>query len=120
MPETRAMSAAGRVVCGKTMSADCFYEGQGRTDGAICEYEEPDKVAFLQRAHEAGVRNIEMEALQFGAFTHHLGIKAATCCVTLLDRLQGDQVTASPAQLAEWDEASGRVVLAYMKHTLRV
>jgi hypothetical protein len=30
-----------------------------------------------QRAHEAGVRNMEMESPLFGAFTHRLGIRAA-------------------------------------------
>ena len=74
------------------MAADCFYEGQGRLDGAICDYNEEDKLAFLQQAHEAGVRNIEMESLQFGAFAHRLGIRATACCVTLLNRLEGDQV----------------------------
>jgi uridine phosphorylase len=117
-PETAAMVAGGRVVRGKTMSADCFYEGQGRLDGALCEYGEADKMTFLRRAHDKGVRNIEMEALQFGAFTHRLGIRAAACCVTLLDRLEGDQVRATPEQLAQWDAASGDVVLSYIKHEL--
>eukprot|EP00729_Bicosta_minor_P011435 gene11435-29495_t len=39
------------VVPGKTMSADCFYEGQGRLDGAICDYTEDDKLAFLEKLH---------------------------------------------------------------------
>lgn len=51
------------------MCCDDFYEGQGRLDGAICEYTLEDKMKFLQDAHAAGVRNIEMESLQFGAFT---------------------------------------------------
>ncbi|KOB71182.1 Uridine phosphorylase 1 [Operophtera brumata] len=32
-----------------------------------------------------------MESLAFAALTHHAGIKAAVICVTLLDRLKGDQ-----------------------------
>jgi hypothetical protein len=35
--------------------------GQGRLDGAICEYEEGDKMNFLHEAWAQGVRNIEME-----------------------------------------------------------
>ena len=42
---------------------------------------------------EAGVKNMEMEALVFGALTHMAGIRSAVVCVTLLDRLKGDQVT---------------------------
>jgi hypothetical protein len=30
------------------MGTDCFYEGQARLDGALCEYSEADKFAFLQ------------------------------------------------------------------------
>ena len=36
---------------------------------------------------------MEMEALVFGALTHMAGIRSAVVCVTLLDRLKGDQVT---------------------------
>ena len=84
----------------------------------MCEYSDADKMAFLREAHGAGVRNVEMEALQFGAFTHHLGIPAAACCVTLLDRLCGDQVRATPEELAAWELASGSAVLAYMRQQL--
>jgi len=37
---------------GKTMCCDDFYEGQGRLDGAICEYNESDKMNFLKEARE--------------------------------------------------------------------
>ncbi len=36
---------------GQTMCTDDFYEGQGRVDGAICEYTLDDKMKFLQTAH---------------------------------------------------------------------
>ena len=39
-----------------------------------------------------GVTNMEMEALVFASLTHKAGIRSAVVCVTLLDRLQGDQV----------------------------
>ena len=42
--------------------------------------------------HAQGVTNMEMEALVFAGLTHKAGIRAAVVCVTLLDRLQGDQV----------------------------
>ena len=78
-----------------------------------------DAVRGLFRGTRYGrVRNVEMEALQFGAFTHHLGIPAAACCVTLLDRLCGDQVRATPEELAAWELASGSAVLAYMRQQL--
>ena len=50
---------------------------------------------YLKTVAEAGVKNMEMEALVFGALTHMAGIRSAVVCVTLLDRLKGDQVTST-------------------------
>lgn len=69
-----------------------FLIGQGRLDGAFCDFTEQDKMDFLERCREIGVVNIEMEATIFSALTHHAGIKAAIVCVALLNRLNGDQV----------------------------
>lgn len=66
--------------------------GQGRLDGAFCDYTEQDKMNYMETIHKSGVINIEMESLSFAALTHHAGIKSAVICVTLLDRLKGDQV----------------------------
>jgi uridine phosphorylase len=77
-------------------------------------------MSFLQKAHDAGVRNIEMESLQFGAFTHKLGIRATACCVTLLNRLEGDQVRSTPSELHKMDQRPGRVALAYIKSELNI
>lgn len=80
------------TVTGKTMCTYDFYEGQGRLDGAFCEFTEQDKMDYLEKLREFGVVNIEMEATIFAALTHHAGIKSAICCVALLNRLNGDQV----------------------------
>jgi uridine phosphorylase len=93
---------------GTTMCANDFYEGkyvgvkralppnpnsgQGRTDGAFCDYTEAEKMTYLTQLQSNGVKNIEMEVVPFAALTHHAGIKAAVVCVTLLDRMKGDQV----------------------------
>ena len=61
-------------------------------DGAICDYSEEDKMRFLKKVSEMGIVNMEMEALVFAALTHKAGIRSAVLCVTLLDRLCGDQV----------------------------
>jgi len=52
---------------GKTLSTDDFYEEQGRLDGYLCEYGVSDRHSFLERCHEFGVRNIEMEGVVFAA-----------------------------------------------------
>lgn len=77
---------------GNTMCADDFYEGQSRLDGAICEISQQDKMDYLVQLNEKNIINIEMESLVFGAFTKYLNIKATTMCVTLIRRLDGDQV----------------------------
>lgn len=69
-----------------------FVIGQGRLDGAFCDFTETDKMNYLNKLHDFGVVNIEMESTIFAALTHHAGIRAAVVCVTLLDRLKGDQV----------------------------
>lgn len=118
--ELVALKGDINVVEGRTMSVDCFYEGQGRLDGAICEYEKDDKMAFLKKAHESGVRNIEMESVMFGAFCKKVGVRAAVVCCTLLDRFNGDKVTMTPEQYAEW---TGKVFLLckrYVAKTLNI
>lgn len=47
---------------------------------------------YLKYLHDNGVVNIEMESIPFAALTFQAGIRAADVCVTLVDRLQGDQV----------------------------
>jgi uridine phosphorylase len=80
------------TVTGKTMCTDDFYEGQGRLDGAICDYTVEDKMAYLRKLSESGVKNIEMEATALAAVTHHAGVRSGNVCVTQVDRLKGDQV----------------------------
>lgn len=63
-------------------------------DGAFCHFTEEDKFHFLKLAKDKGVTNIEMESLAMAAITHHVGIKSSVVCVTLLDRLVGDQVNS--------------------------
>lgn len=79
-------------ICLKFFNHAYDSAGQGRLDGAFCEFSESDKLDYLNKLHDFGVINIEMESTIFGALTHHAGIRAAIVCVTLLDRLKGDQV----------------------------
>jgi len=108
------------IVKGGTMTANDFYEGQARLDGAVCDYTEDDKMSFLRRAYDAGVRNIEMEANGFAALSNRIGVKAAIVCVTLLNRLNGDQVDTPSATLKEWESRSLRIVLRYISSKLGI
>ncbi|KAL0271369.1 UNVERIFIED_CONTAM: hypothetical protein PYX00_008478 [Menopon gallinae] len=107
-----------QIVSGKTMCTYDFYEGQGRLDGAFCDYTEQDKMNFLNSVHKSGVVNIEMESLSFAALTHHAGIRSAVICVTLLDRLKGDQVLAPKEVLDEWQQRPQKLVSKFIKKYL--
>ena len=72
---------------------------QGRLDGAFCDYSESEKLEFLQEISRQNVINMEMESLAFAALTHHAGIRSAVVCVTLLNRLNGDQVATLPSAI---------------------
>lgn len=49
------------TISGKTMCTYDFYEGQGRLDGAFCDFTEQDKMEYLEKLRDFGVVNIEME-----------------------------------------------------------
>lgn len=64
-----------KVVSGKTLCAHDFYEGQGRVDGAFCDYTVEDKFKFLKKCHENNVKNIEMESSCFIGMLNHAKIR---------------------------------------------
>eukprot|EP00397_Hematodinium_sp_SG-2012_P037645 GEMP01040825.1.p1 GENE.GEMP01040825.1~~GEMP01040825.1.p1 ORF type:complete len:286 (+),score=70.03 GEMP01040825.1:103-960(+) len=102
------------AIVGKTMGTDDFYEGQARLDGAATPwYDEADKMAFLQRAADAGVKNIEMESPAFLAFFQRLNLKAAVICCSLWDRLQGDTKFE-----ADYSVKAQNIVLRYLANEL--
>jgi len=104
---------------GMTMGTDDFYEAQGRLDGALRTwYTNEDKMTFLKKAYNAGVRNIEMEAAAFGAFCGRAGIRGAIVCATLVNRLDGDQVTSTGEQLGMFSLSAQRVVAHFMEKEL--
>merc|ERR1712194_997323 len=112
--------ALGKTVCslpplhrGITMTADCFYESQGRLDGVFqVWYDEEDKLKWLKEeaSTKAGVVNIEMECAAFLAFCGRLGVPGTMINVAILNRLEGDQV--SPHIVGSAKEFSERPVEA--------
>ncbi|MBU0506110.1 MAG: uridine phosphorylase [bacterium] len=104
------------VVMGKTVGVNCFYEEQARIDGALYPgYDLDDKMTFIKKIYEKGVRNFEMEAPQFASFCMRAGLRGAVVCVALLNRLHGDQVTSTSEQLADFSDRAQQVVLNYIK-----
>eukprot|EP00929_Paragymnodinium_shiwhaense_P100089 TRINITY_DN6213_c0_g1_i1.p1 TRINITY_DN6213_c0_g1~~TRINITY_DN6213_c0_g1_i1.p1 ORF type:complete len:339 (-),score=99.46 TRINITY_DN6213_c0_g1_i1:218-1234(-) len=105
------------ALVGCTMGADDFYEGQGRLDGALSSwYTAEDKLEFLKKAHSLGVRNIEMECQCFLAFYQRLGVgAAAVVCPTLVNRLNGDQVTSTPEELQAYTDRVQKLMIRYIR-----
>ncbi|XP_059711228.1 uridine phosphorylase 1 isoform X1 [Haemorhous mexicanus] len=106
------------TVIGNTMCTLDFYEGQGRLDGAICLYDEEEKLQYLKNAYESGVRNIEMESSVFAAMCNLSCVKAAVVCVTLLNRLEGDQITSPHDVLVEYQQRPQKLVGYFIKKSL--
>ncbi|XP_060103715.1 uridine phosphorylase 1 [Heteronotia binoei] len=106
------------TVAGNTMCTLDFYEGQARLDGAICSYSEEEKLQYLKSAYEAGVRNIEMESSVFAAMCNLCGLRGAVVCVTLLNRLDGDQITTPHEVLKEYQTRPQKLVGHFIKKRL--
>jgi len=109
-----------KTISGLTMATDDFYEGQGRLDGAICEYTLEDKMDFIRKAHAAGVKNIEMESDAIVAFCTKLHIKCAVICATIVNRLLGDQVNSTPEQLVSYSDNAVNVAIRYIQKQLHL
>jgi len=103
------------AVMGGILSSEDFYTVQARLDGAFCMITEEQKMDYLNRMHGKGIRAFEMEAAGFGAFCKKMGIPAACVCVALLNRLNGDQVTSTPSQLAAFSDNPQQMLIRYIK-----
>ena len=69
---------------------------------------------FLKRLKELGIRNIEMECTFLAAMASLCNLKCACVCVTLLDRLKGDQVLISPSEYKEFNERPQRLIARFI------
>jgi uridine phosphorylase len=107
------------IVTGKTVAGNEFFLEQFRLDGAVCMETPQTKLAWLEWIYDNGVRNIEMEGAMLAGYLNHWGFsKFAMICATLLNRLDGDQVTASADQMHQFSADSGSALLTYLRATL--
>jgi uridine phosphorylase len=119
-----AIVAAGagagiRVEMGRTVAGNEFFLEQFRLDGAVCMETPESKMAWLEWINAEGVRNIEMEGAMFAGYLNHWGFpRFAMICTTIVNRLEGDQVTASKEELQAFSQRSGDVLFRYLTTTL--
>jgi uridine phosphorylase len=107
------------IVAAKTVAGNEFFLEQFRLDGAICLETPEAKMGWLSWIHDNGVANIEMEGAMIAGYLNWWGFsKFAMICCTLLDRLEGDQVTATPEQLHKYSEDSGVALFNYLAASL--
>ncbi|XP_051842305.1 uridine phosphorylase 2 isoform X1 [Antechinus flavipes] len=106
------------TLIGHTMCTYDFYEGQGRLDGALCSFSNERKLDYLQRAYKAGIRNIEMESTVFAAMCGLCDLKAAVVCVTLLNRLECDQISSPHEVLLEYQQRPQQLISILIKKRL--
>jgi uridine phosphorylase len=99
------------IVEGDTYGADCFYEGQARTDGVFASYTADEARRWLLALRDDGVRNIEMEAPWFATFCAQTQSRGAIIDAVLVDRLRDDQVDATPAELAAFSDNAQQLAL---------
>lgn len=104
------------IVVGNSIAADDFYLGQCRYDGAMNSRQSHEwRAKFFDKIHHLDICNFEMESSALAAFCNLAQIPATMIAVTLLNRFNGDQVTATPEQLAEYSDRSQSVVINYMR-----
>ncbi|TRY79304.1 hypothetical protein TCAL_06054 [Tigriopus californicus] len=108
------------TVTGRTLCTNDFYEGQGRVDGAFCNYTKEDKMEYMNHLKQVGVKNIEMESTCFTAMTHMAKCRSAVICVVLVNRLCGDQILATKETMIEWQNRPQQLVAAYIKQQLKI
>ena len=107
------------IISGKTVAGNEFFLEQFRLDGALCLETSESKMGWLGWLHNNGVANIEMEGAMIAGYLNHWGFsKFAMICATLLNRLEGDQVTATPEQLHKFSEDSGVALFNYLAVSL--
>lgn len=107
------------IISGKTIAGNEFFLEQFRLDGAICLETAESKMGWLTWLHDNGVANIEMEGAMIAGYLNHWGFsKFAMICCTLLNRLEGDQVTATSEQLHKYSDDSGLALFNYLAASL--
>ena len=108
-----------KLLIGNSIAADDFYMGQARFDGVVKpKYDEAKRRAYFDKIKALNILNFEMESTGLAAFCNRAEIPATMIAVTLLNRMEGDQVSASSETLAMYSERSQQVAINYLASML--
>jgi len=100
---------------GNSITADDFYLGQCRFDGAIKpRYDENMRQKYFKKIMALNIYNFEMESTAIASFCSRANISASMIAVTLIDRLNGDQVTATAEELDNFADRAHTVAINYL------
>jgi len=103
-----------KIIHGNSVSADDFYLGQARLDGAtIASYDYDKRQEYFEKMKQLSIYNMEMESGAFASFCCRADIPATMIAVTIINRALGDQFDVSGKVLAEWAERAQQVVINY-------
>lgn len=104
-----------KIYTGGSIAADDFYRGQARFDGVTkLSYDKSERFEYFKKITEKGIYNFEMESTALAAFCSHAKIPATMVATTLINRLNGDQITATPEMLQQFADNAQQVVINYL------
>ncbi len=104
-----------KILLGNTITADDFYLGQARFDGAIKpKYDINLRNSYFSKVKELGILNFEMEATGLASFCNRAEIPATMIAVVLINRMLHDQITIPTDTLAQYSENASFVVTNYL------
>lgn len=108
-----------KVLSGNSIAADDFYLGQARFDGVLKpRYDVETRRQYFSQIRQLNILNFEMESTALASFCNRAQIPATMIATTLLNRMESDQVTATPETLAIYSNRSHSIALNYLQAEL--
>lgn len=106
-----------KILEGNSIAADDFYLSQCRFDGAISpSYDEMNRKKYFEKIKELNILNFEMESTALASFCSRAEIPATMVAVTLVNRIEEDQIILTNDELEKFSLRSQEVILNYLKN----
>jgi len=103
------------ILIGNTATADDFYLGQARFDGAIKQqYTKAEQRVYFEKLQALNIMNFDMEATAIAMFGNRAQIPATMIASIIVNRLDTDQVTATHDQMLQYTLNAQQVISNYL------